>query len=75
MTVRRGTKALPKKVAYVANANEEEIAQIGSDKNVVGGVLFMIFFELSPRFVCRSVSIIFVCAKTKLQVLEGNELF
>jgi len=75
VTVRGGTKALPKKVAYMAHANEEEIAQIGGNKNVVGGILFMIFFELSPLFVCRSVSIIFVCAKTKLQVLDGNELF
>jgi hypothetical protein len=75
VTVGRGTKALPKKVAYMAQANKEEIAQICGKKDVVGRILLMMFFDLGPWFVCRSISINFVRAETKLQVVGGNEIF
>lgn len=74
MTVGSGVEALPKEVAYMAQANEEKIAQIRGKENVVRRVL-MKFFDLGPRFVCRPISIIFVRAKTKLQMVGGNELF
>jgi hypothetical protein len=32
-------------------------------------------FELGPWFMCGSVSIVFVCAKTKLQMIGRGELF
>ena len=75
MTVGSGVEALPKEVAYMAQANEEKIAQICGKKNVVRRILLVRFFDLGPRFVCRPISIIFVRAKTKLQVVTRNELF
>ena len=74
MMVGRGMKELPKKVAYMPKAKEEEIAQTCGEKNVVGRILQM-FFDLDPWVVCRSISIIFVGAETKLQVVGGNVLF
>ena len=35
----------------MTEANEEEIAQVCSDENVVRGILFMGLFESGPRFV------------------------
>ncbi len=67
--------ALPKKVAYMTNANEENIAHVGGDDDVVGGILLVNLFELGPWFVCGPVSIIFVRAETKLQMIGGGELF
>jgi hypothetical protein len=67
-------KAFPQKVAYIPQAKEEEIAQICGDKNVVGRILHM-FFDLGPWLVCRFISIIFVRAETKVQVVGGNKLF
>ena len=74
MTVGRGVKALPQKVAYIPQVKEEEIAQICGEKDVVGRILHM-FFDLGSWFVCRSISIIFVRAETKAQVVGGNKLF
>jgi hypothetical protein len=76
VTVGRGTKTFPQKVAYMAQAYKKEIAQICGKKDVVGRILLMKFFDLvGPWFVCRSISIIFVRAETKLQVVSGNEMF
>lgn len=75
MTIERGTKPFPKKVTYVTHANKEEIAQIGGNENIVGGIIFVKFFERGPWFVCRRVSIVFVHAKPKLKMVGGNELF
>lgn len=72
MTVGCGTKALPKKVAYVADANEEEVAQVGGDEDVVRGILLVALFDLGPRFVCGPVSIVFIRAKAKLQMVGGD---
>jgi hypothetical protein len=59
----------------MANANEEEIVQVGGKDNVVRGILLIGLFELGSRFVCRLVPIVFVCAKTELQMVGRNELF
>jgi len=67
-------KALPKKVAYVADANEKEVAEVGGDEDVVRGILLVGLFDLGPSFVCGPVSIVFIRAKAKLQVI-GGELF
>jgi hypothetical protein len=75
VTVELGMKALPKKVAYMTDANEEEVAQVGGEKNVVRRVLLVELFELGPCFMSGFVSIVFVRAKTKLQVIGGGELF
>lgn len=75
MTIERGMNPFPKKVAYVTHANEEEIAQIGGYENIVRRFMFMKFFERGPWFVCRPVSIVFVCTKTKLKMVGRNELF
>jgi hypothetical protein len=48
VTVECGMNALPKKVAYMTNANEENIAQIGGDNDVVRGILLVNLFELGP---------------------------
>lgn len=74
VTVECGMKALPKKVAYVTDANEDEVAEVGRDEDVVRGILLAGLFDLGPRFVCGPVSIIFIRAKAKLQMI-GGELF
>jgi hypothetical protein len=48
VTVECGMKALPKKVAYMTEANEEEVAQVGGEKDVVRRILLMDLFELGP---------------------------
>jgi hypothetical protein len=75
VTVGCGIKALPQKVAYMAQTNEEEIAQICGKKNVVGRILLVNQFDLGSWFVCRPISMILVRAETKLQVVGGNEMF
>jgi hypothetical protein len=72
MTVGCGIKALPKKVAYVADANEEEVAEVSGDENVVRGILLVALFDWGSKFVCRPVSIVFIRAKTKLQMVGGD---
>ena len=74
MTVECGTKALPEKVAYVADTNEDEVAEVGGDEDIIRGILLVDLFELGPRFVCGLVSIVFVRAEAKLQMI-GGELF
>jgi hypothetical protein len=74
MTVGCGIKALPKKVAYVTDANDDEEAEVGGDEDVVRGILLGALFDLGPRFVCGPVSIVFIRAKAKLQMI-GGELF
>jgi hypothetical protein len=73
VTVECGTKALPKKVAYVTDANEDEVAEVGGDENVVRGILLVGLFELDPRFVCGPVPIVFIRAKAKLQMIGGEQ--
>jgi hypothetical protein len=75
VTVERGMKALPEEVTYMTEAKEEEVAQVGGEKNVVRRILLVDLLELGPWFVCGFVSIIFVRAKTKLQMIGGGELF
>ena len=75
MTVERRIKALPKEVAYMTDANEEQIAQISGKKNVVRGILLMRIFELGARFVCGFVSVVFVATETELQVVGRGKLF
>jgi hypothetical protein len=74
VTVECGMKALPKKVAYVTDANEDEVAEVGGDEDVVRGILLAGLLDLGPRFVCGPVSIIFIRAEAKLQMI-GGELF
>jgi hypothetical protein len=74
VTVGCGTKALPKKVAYVTDAKEDEVVEVGGDEDVVRGILLVALFYLGPRFVCGPVSIVFIGAKAKLQMISG-ELF
>jgi hypothetical protein len=74
VTVECGTKALPKKVAYVTDANEKEVAEVRGDEDVVRGILLVGLFELGPRFVRGPVSIVFIRAKAKLQVIGGEVL-
>jgi len=69
VTVESGINTLSKEIAYVAYENEEEIAQIGGEENVVWRVLFIGLRELGPGFMRRSVSITFVCTETKLQMV------
>ena len=47
-------KALP--VAYMTEAKEEEVAQVGGEKDVVRRILLMYLFDLCPWFVSRLVS-------------------
>jgi hypothetical protein len=67
-------KTLPEEIAYVTQADEEEIAQIGGDENVVWRILLM-DLEVGSGFVRRPVSIIFVLAEAKLQMVSRNDLF
>jgi hypothetical protein len=75
VTVESGIETLPEKVAYVTEAKEDEVAQVGGEKNVVRRILLVNLLELNPWFVCGFVSIVFVRAKTKLQMIGGGELF
>jgi len=59
----------------MTHADEEEIAQVGGEKDVVRRILLVVFLEWGTWFVSCSVSIAFICTKTKLQMVEGNALF
>jgi hypothetical protein len=74
MTVGCGMKVLPKKVAHVTDANEDKVVEVGGDEDVVRGILLVALFDLGPRFVCGPVSVVFIRAKAKLQMI-GGELF
>jgi hypothetical protein len=45
-----GTKVLPIKLTYVTDANEDEVAEVGGDADVIKGILLIALFALSPRF-------------------------
>lgn len=75
MAVECGIKALPKKVAYVTDANEQEVADVGCEEDVVRGILLVALFDLGPLSVCGPVSIVFIRAKTELQMTGGGDLF
>ena len=74
MTVGRGIKALPEKVAYVTDANDDNVAEVGGEEDVVRGILLVALLDLGPRFVCGPISIVFIRAKAKLQMV-GAKLF
>jgi len=59
----------------VTHADEEENAQIGGEENVVWRILLMDLLELGSGFMRRLVSIVFVLAETKLQMVSRGDLF
>lgn len=56
----------------MANANEEEEAEVGGDEDVVRGILLVALFNRGSKFVCGPVSIVFIRAKAKLQMVGGD---
>jgi hypothetical protein len=75
MTVESGIKSLSEEIADVTHTDEEEIAQVGGDKNVVWRVMFNGLLELASEFMRRRISIIFVYTEAKLQMISRNDLF
>ena len=75
VTVGSGIKTLPKEISYVTHEDKEEAAKIGGEENVVWRVLLMNFLELGSGFMGRCVSIIYVWAETKLQMVSREVLF
>jgi hypothetical protein len=67
------TNVLPIKLMYVTDANEDEVAEVDGDVDVIKGILLIALFALSPRFVYGPVSIVLIHAKAKLQII-GKEL-
>ena len=68
-------KTLPKEISHVTHGDKEEIAQMGSEENVVWRVLLMSLLELGPRLMGGLVSIMFVWAETELQMVSRDDLF
>lgn len=75
VTMESGIKSLSEEIADVTHTDEEEIAQVGGEKNVVWRVRFNGLLELASEFMRRLVSIIFVCTEAKLQMISGDDLF
>ena len=59
----------------MTDTDEEEVAHVGGEKDVVWGILLVEHFELGPWFMCGSISIVFIRAKTKLQMVGRGKLF
>jgi len=72
VTIECGIEALPKKVAYVTDADDNEEAEVGGDEDVVRGILLVALLNLGPRFVCGPVSMVFIRAISKLQMIGGK---
>jgi hypothetical protein len=72
---RKRDKTLPEEIPYMTHADKEEIAQIGGEENVVWRILLRGLLELGSGFMRRLVSIIFIWAKTELQMVSRDDLF
>jgi hypothetical protein len=75
VTIESGITTLPKEIPYMTYADIKEIAQIGGEDDVVRRILLTGLLELGSGFMRRLVSIIFVWAKTELQMVSGDGLF
>jgi hypothetical protein len=75
VTIESGIKTLPEEIPYTTYKDIKDIAQIGGEENVIWGVLLMGLLELGSGFMGRLVSIIFVWAKTELQMVSRDGLF
>ena len=68
-------KTLPKEISHVTHGDKEETAQTGGEENVVWRFLLMSLLELGSGCMGRRVSIIFVWAEAKLQMVSRDDLF
>ena len=75
VAVESGIKTLSEEIADMTHADKEEIAQIGGDENVVRRILLNCLLKLGSGFMRRPVSIIFIYAETKLQMVSRDDLF
>jgi len=53
MSVRRRTKALANKIAYMSQANKNKIADVCREENIIRGILFEMLWERRAGRVCR----------------------
>lgn len=72
VAIESGIKTLPEEIPYMTYTYIKDIAQIGGEENVVWRVLLMCLLELGSGFMGRLVSIIFVWAKTELQMVRDG---
>ena len=76
VSVRGRAQPLAHKVAHMTKDDENQITDVGREKNVVGRVLLHVHGKGSiRRAMFRGVSVRLVCAVTKLSVYGGEHLF
>lgn len=74
MGIGRGIEAFTNKVAHVPKADEDEIADVGGEKDVVWRVVFDVGGDLGTGDMGRGESEPLVCAMAKLCVDGGEDL-
>lgn len=75
VSIGRGIEAFSDKVADVTEADEDEVANVGREKNIVGGVMLNVCRDLGASNMSRGESIPAVGAVAKLCVDSGKDLF
>ena len=75
VSVSRRFESFTKEVSQMAEGNEDHVADVGREQNVIGWVLFFVVGNGLSMGVLRGKTVFLVCTVTKLRMNGTENLF